>query len=237
VRLLSKTQIAVDTSLAKKKLIDEGLSVARKIDKMREEMLNLQKQQREFIEGTKSAIEKETKGVSEALEHLKTEVSMLVAEREKLKEPLDKEWTQLKEVQKKLSEDQGIFKQHQQDLSATKILSDAREVALDGKDKRLNLTQAEFERILQEAKDEKLHADSILSAARGKQEVMDKMIESRLDEVIVRENTVEFNRQGLEQITKNQEMKEKELVDRERAVTDKYNQLLKTQENVKHTKG
>ncbi len=61
----------------RKQQIDEGIALAKKIDAMREELLSLQKQRNNFIEGTKVALELETNQLYEKKISLQKEVNLL----------------------------------------------------------------------------------------------------------------------------------------------------------------
>ena len=228
MKLLTKNQIAVDTSLSRKRNIDEGVFIAKKIDALREDLSTLQKQRLDFIIGTKQELENETKSLHQIVYDLKMEVEEIEINRNKLKEPLDKEWELLKEDKFNLEAEQNLFKQHKAKLDDREFYVSAKEVEVEDKNRRVDLIQGEFERILKESQDEKILVDSILSETKGKAEVMNKMIESRLDEVIERENRVKFNLQGIEQKEKNNDEREKELNDRDRQINDKYNTLQET---------
>lgn len=77
MKLLTKSQIVVSNSQIKKSQIEEGVRIAKKIDLLREELLSLQKQRLDFIEGTKNEIVKRTEKEQRELEKVLKEKQKL----------------------------------------------------------------------------------------------------------------------------------------------------------------
>lgn len=104
MKLLEKSQLNNLKQTEQKTIIDSGVALARKIDVLRVELLDMEKNRADFINGSRSELEnaikdlRTTKGI---LDSEITEQRKLLA---KLREPLDEEWHKLSIGQTELSE-------------------------------------------------------------------------------------------------------------------------------------
>lgn len=92
MKLLEKTQIIAKQTAERKAAIDSGVFIARKVDNLRQDLLNLEKQRADFISGSHEEFEKalgELRIKKVTLEKEITEQEKILA---KLREPLDEEW-------------------------------------------------------------------------------------------------------------------------------------------------
>lgn len=209
----------------------EGLALAQKVDALRKEYNQLQKNRDEFVAGTIKEIEKATKTKSDQLNSLQGQIEVLEAKRKELLKPLNAEWKEL-ELSKKDFEKQKnyiLLKESQVNL-AEQILTEKIKSNKKIED-RNNLIQEQFKRLLDEVKTEKLDADNILKDTKANRDEIEKECADRLIKVSELENKADFNRQANENERKNFEKykkeKEQELNDRERQINDKYNILLR----------
>ncbi len=104
MKLLPKSVINTELANQKKKQIDEGLLIARKIDALRITLLSLEKQQKDFISGMKDEVNKELKSLIDKLASTKIEIQDLEDKRKLLLLPLTKEWNEVNEQRKQIKE-------------------------------------------------------------------------------------------------------------------------------------
>jgi hypothetical protein len=105
MKLLKKSTIQKDIAEQKRQQIDEGLTIARKVDALRLTLANLEGQHAKFIEGMKAELERQTGQLSKDVDNKRQEVAYLEAERLELIKPLTAEW---EEVAKKSAEIEQI---------------------------------------------------------------------------------------------------------------------------------
>ncbi len=96
MRLLKKNTLATEIALQSKLQIDAGLTIARKVDALRDKLASLEEQERIFIRGTQDRLKEAITPLQVEYEGLKYDIGRLEEERAKLKAPLDHEWATLK---------------------------------------------------------------------------------------------------------------------------------------------
>lgn len=226
----------INTQLAesKRSQIDEGVRIAKKIDVLRDSLLDLERSRNDFIQNTAMEIEKANLLGQSKLEEIKKEIKKAEEYRGKLREPLDLEWQNLEEEQFTFDKDQEDFKNKQIELAKRKEVLQVRETETDNTFNRNNLIKEEVERLLNVAKQEQLDADVILNNAKANEERVNQEISDRLKEVVMKEEKVEFDLKANEQIKKNYEFREKELIDLDREIKDRYATLLRAEEYIKN---
>jgi hypothetical protein len=230
MKIPSKQQVSVQIADQKRHQVAEGLIIARKIDVMRDSLLNLERNQKNFIEQS-------TKELNEATDKLYTK--KIVLEREikeaedklaELRKPLDEEWNELKLRQESLAEEEQHLKIKMQDLEVISQKQTEKQDKLSRQEKHNGLIQEQFCRLLDEAKEEKLSADQMLKDTIANRDEIEKECAERLLAVSVKEEKVEFDLQANEQIKKIYEAKRKELETKEKEFNAKiqtFNQVKK----------
>lgn len=77
MKILKKQIINTQIAEHRRQQIEEGLSLAKKIDALRNELLELQKKRTDFIEGTKSELQQQLKSLYQEKEKLEEEIKCL----------------------------------------------------------------------------------------------------------------------------------------------------------------
>ena len=222
MKIPSKQQVSVQIADQKRHQVAEGLIIARKIDVMRDSLLNLERNQKNFIEQS-------TKELTEATEKLYTK--KVVLEREikeaeiklaELRKPLDEEWGRATEKKLELEAyaNQLAVKKLNFDLDKDEFLK--KQDKLSKQEKHNDLIQEQFCRLLEEAKQEKLLADQILKDTIANRDEIEKELAERLLAVSVKEEKVEFDLQANKQMVKIYEARNKELETKEKEFNAKY---------------
>lgn len=217
----------------KRQQIAEGTLMVEKIEALRKALNSLQDQHKHFIEQSKEEMQRETSELFGQKETIKAEVVSLTAVREELRRPLDKEWKELRDAQ-------TIFERSKEKFEVKDGKLDARERELKNREARIDVTleraeeaQIESEQRSKDAKIAKEDAEYALKAMQNNKQNADEEIAKRMEEMKKKEDSVEFEKQGVEHVKKLNALKEKELNDRERAINDKYATLLRTEKRIK----
>jgi hypothetical protein len=95
MKLLEKKQINATVQIERKNQIDSGIFLASKVDKLREDLLNLEKQRSDFIKGSKEQLQMAIGDLQKQKDNLEFEIKEATKRLAKLREPLDEEWKQL----------------------------------------------------------------------------------------------------------------------------------------------
>lgn len=114
MKLLSKTDIQLTKAAERKREVDEGAKLARKVDALRELAAKEQTNLTVFREASIKQVKKEIQDAIEEKNVLLNEIELLKEQRKALQKPLDKEWERLEKEKVKLE----VLKE---DLSLRKI--------------------------------------------------------------------------------------------------------------------
>lgn len=233
MKLLDKKNIDVLKSSEKKFEIDEGLKLARKIDTLREisakEEVNLSKFRTETLKNIKNEIDVL---ISEKIS-LQKNIDVLDKERKLLTVPLDEEWGEIKKEKEEIlkeREDNAVNKSNLIQLdSIYRNHNDSLKIEIarigDMKEKVL----AEYS-IAEQLKNE---ATAILNDSTRRLNESISSIKDRESELFQREKTVEILSRDNENMKQILKIKEIDLINKEKAINDKYQTLLRTEQRLK----
>ena len=96
MKIPSKQQVSVQIADQKRHQVAEGLIIARKIDTMRDSLLNLERNQKNFIEQSTIELTKATDKLHTKKIVLEREIKEADEKLAELRKPLDEEWKELK---------------------------------------------------------------------------------------------------------------------------------------------
>ena len=165
MKLLSKSEVNLQNALQRKDQIESGMSLAGRVDRLRETFGQLQSEQREFILGSQKAIDEAVAEGFARKKSLDGEISLLEERKRVLMEPLDAEW-------RKLEHDRSEFDLRNAELCSKLALEDEKQQKMDNL-----IIQAEQER----HRASNAH-ETALENARRSDEVL-KETESKLFEI------------------------------------------------------
>jgi len=97
MKLLPKQQLNVVIANQKKAQIDEGLTIAKKVDVLRQTLADLERQHNLFIAGMEEELKRRTESLREEIKSLEYEIGNLKDIRKDLLKPLDEAWEKVKE--------------------------------------------------------------------------------------------------------------------------------------------
>jgi len=203
MQLLPKSIINTEIASQKKKQIDEGLLIARKVDSLRETLASLEKQHSDFIGGMQRELKSQTQPLIDKIANLKLEIESLEVKRKELLKPLTKEWEEVNSKQKELdtlseqmSKDKIVIKQTQAVLEER--LKKEKENSF-----KINTIKNELTKVLQKAEENKIKTDETLKLTEMAKEKSLKEIEERTQaikerdaEVAVKEREVNLQKES-----------------------------------------
>lgn len=228
MKLLPRKQLDVQVAFEKKQQIDEGVKIASRIDVLRQTLASLEVQHKEFLGGMQAELKRTTQGLIDGIAAKKKELVELQAEIEKKRIPLDAEKAELVQERKivsslkvdydkkikevSLKESQLSAKNTKANTSLSNIKVREREL-IKFYDKIAKLEQS-TQVINKKAADEKEEQDRLLEEARSRLRTREAKCKSDMQSVL--------NLQGLLLL------KETELDNRDKAITDRYETLQRT---------
>lgn len=233
MQLLSKNQIQRESSEERRRQIEEGAKLARKVDELRQaqftEQVNLQK----FKEGTLEQLSKEIGALTEQKNKLKDEVYSLTLRKAELLVPLDEEWikvtnksNELKQIENSLQEATYKLK-----VKESEIENKAKEIATE--DSRIKdskeLTQKhliEAENLMEQSKQGLSNAEKEANRLINEATEINRKSLAKEADILFKEDYILRREYFINE-------KEKELSQKERLINDRYETLLRT---IKRTK-
>ena len=220
----------VNTQIAdqKRHQVLEGVMIAKKVDVLRASLLELERNQKNFIEQSTIELTKATEKLHTKKIVLEREIKEAEEKLAELRKPLDEEWKQLVISQNNYEKEYTLLFDDKIKLEAREQKAKEKQEELSRQAKHNDLIQEQFIRLLDEAKAEKSDADQILSDARANRDEIKQECNERLEQVAIREEKVQFDLQANENVAQINKAKELELNKRERQINDKYATLQRT---------
>lgn len=232
MKLLPKRQITLVVAQERKQHIDEGVAIARKVDALRESLATLEKQHKDFLE--QISLESQTKRdeAQAKLDQLQREIGDLTESRQKLLEPLDKEWERVTAVRELNEQEKREIAVDRLVLQQAQSILEDRKKEVDESQRSALFTIEQSEIAIKQFHTERDWFDKESKAIEQQRRELRSEItisgaqhEVWQQETTERENKIQFDLEHIEQRTK-------ELDDRDREVKDRYEQLLKTEQEV-----
>ncbi len=234
MKLLDKKRILADENLQKKQQIDEGVRLARKVDLLREELMSLESQHKSFLERSKSELDKTLGPLIERKAQLEKEIKQGETKILELRKPLDKEWSILHKEKEKIEEKINLLHSKEADLSKRNDEISVKEKKLKVRETNITALEEDTTKLNKDASDLKKEAKAI--NAKAKKEHSEQVANFDKENTLLasKQKQVEIDAKENARIKAIQDKKEKHLNDRERAINDKYQTLLRTIELTKH---
>lgn len=236
MKLLKKSTVQNDVAEQRKNQVDEGLALAKKIDALRQTLLQEETNLALFRAGTIGSVNQEIETISRKKEILEDEVRDLDERRRIATLPLDKEWKDLESHSKELDLKEQNYKDKYSDLMEGYAYLTRETKALDSEKKRLDKQSRDLDVLNQKSLETKSSAEKIYQEAENTKndinihssQVSKELLHKRTN-LLALERELEIKNQKLNS-------KEQELLQKERAINDKYETLLRTQKYVTERK-
>lgn len=173
MKLLEKSQVNNLKQNEQKAIIDSGVSLARKIDVLRVELLDMEKKRSDFINGSRAELESAIGGLRATKNDLDSEISEQRKLLEKLREPLDEEWNKVREQAEQLTVLQAESEEYFKSLILERGLLLEEKKLVDAQNNTAWNNQYETEKLLEQAKNDRIQTKKILDAAQASKDRYD----------------------------------------------------------------
>lgn len=233
MKILAKKAIDVQVTAQKKAQIDEGVAIATKIDALRQTLLSLEAQHKNFIDGMKDSLNIETKYLIEKIANLKLEISNLEEEREKLLIPLTSAWDSVNERDSILQVKEKEVDRREKVLIPLEVKATEREEKTKEAFSRIKVRERELIKVYDSAETLKKEAEDINKQVVIGKERSEKDIETRYSVLKTKEEQAQYSLEFYESKKSVLDARERELNQKETLINDRYQTLLRTQARLK----
>lgn len=221
MRLLSRPEASSQASQQRKEQADSGMYIAGRVDRLRETLVQLETQQREFVKGNRKAIDE---ALSEGLarkEALLSEIAALERRKSEAMKPLDEEWEKVRDAGSESAARKA-------EIDRKTALCEAKESEVDNLVLQAYNDRTEASRTLQEAleifekaKTELLVAEQLRTKTGELVEKSGADIAERLKVIEMEARRLEYDRKHYADFEKELKKRENDLKDREKRLTIK----------------
>jgi len=187
MKLLTKSQVSQEVNFQKKQQIDEGISIATRVDALRKTLGELELQYKEFatlkqkeLDGLFTALEKE-------IQEKRYEIKILEERRIKLLKPLNEEWKQVKEAQSELETKEEEYNGRIIVLKCLENRLEARENGLAPQLKSLGEKITANELATKRTQVNLKKSEEILKSAEIKEKDINNLVSEKMQELLERE--------------------------------------------------
>lgn len=234
MKLLPKKQVQSLVEDQRRVQIDEGVTLARKVDALREKLADLQQQHSLFVMGMEDNLKERTKKLFEIIQEKETEIKLLEVKRQELLKPLDIAWktveireTELNNLKADLETDLANLNRKEQGID--KKNNEAKTIL-----NHIKVRERELERTFDKAEQLKIEAEKIYLQKVNDKEKQDKKFDERNRALDLAESAVKSYEFTLSQRQEQIEMREKEneaetirLKDKELTLERAFNRIRK----------
>lgn len=232
MKLLKKSTINVEIASERRKQIDEGMFVAKKVDLLRETLVNLEQQHAKFVDGMERQLVDRTKETAIKLKSLQDEITSLQEKRNLLLIPLDEEWKkvnirelEIEKLKNDLIEQSSLFLKQQLDLD---IQKKKEKTVLT----RINTREKELIRVYSRAEENTQKSEEVLNIRLREKTEDDKFFEEKNKELIdreasiaVKERELKIHKDIVDEKIKENDIREMKLLDREQTLEREINRI------------
>ena len=210
--LPKKLDLDKQKSLERKKEIDDGVALARRVDELRRLKLEEERRLNEWRETTLKTVQQEENDIIEQKNNLKGELETLKEERKELLKPLNKEWAEIHDTEKELDERiKNIY---------------IREIELKALKQELEDEQNRISEIISKARKNEQDTEKFREEASSLRDLSQREYEMAKTEHDIQTRNAEKEVQKLIQREKEYEVASKTIEIREQQVKDKESELI-----------
>lgn len=225
MKLLRKSVLNTQVATQRREQINEGVTLAQKVDGLRQKLGNLEEQERIYLAGMRKRLEETTEGLQEGIDAKKLELVEIEKERQRLLTPLDEEWTKVKNREREIVLKLGALDVKENRLDASQKRLDMKLVKAKESLGKIKVCERELEKTCQSAND--LEAEALKNR--------DETLEEREKEhQLLDVRKAQLDGQEARNIQENEsnvlfkdllDMREKEVRDREILIKDREDTL------------
>lgn len=228
MKLQSIKQLNNELANERKKQIDEGLYIAQKVDVLRQTLASLEAQHQKFLAGSREESDKVIAELDQKKSTLKNEISKLEERRIELLKPLNDKWDELEEQKQAHKLELADFEIRNDLLKTKEKEFSEKEKQLNQKQETLSNQEEVIKRVSRETqelneqaknlKNKQLEEYTLSTTELGE---LRKELEEKEKLLVIQAN---FNKHRENILNK----REKELNNKDRAIKDKYETLMRT---------
>ncbi len=220
MKLLDRKTVNVELARQRKQQIDEGVTIATKIDVLRQTLGSLEAQHKTFLTGMQSELQRATEGLSDGIAAKKKELIVLEEKRQQLLIPLD---VARKEIETKLIEVSNLKSLADKKLAQTlRNEQKAEENNKTAKDilGRIKIRERELSKAYNDADRIREETQDMHNKMLAKKKSQDEYYEKTEIELTNRIARIEFDTQANENYKKLLESREQDIIIQERINAD-----------------
>lgn len=228
MRLQDKKTISRDVASQKKKQIDEGIAIAKKVDALRETVSQEEQRLERFRKESVVAVQKEIDVLIVHKNSLIEDIKSLEKEKKRLLIPLDAEWEEVNRKKKELFLLEGELYGMQEHLDQLRVEAERglKEIELD-KGRAEDMKHRASEALVQ-AEESLEKAHEVSATMRNKAQAILSSVELRQVAVAEQEEGMRRREEEVDRVWANVRAKETDLAYREIVLRDRYKELEKT---------
>lgn len=167
MRLLPKAEVAKAKAIDRQREITEGMALAKKVDRLREVVVQEEQSLTQFREKTISELQDQIKGKTELRDALLLDVRNLEDRREKALEPLTVAWDELRRAEVEVGKEKQLYTRKHLELLAKEATLTNRERDLVKQENTIELLESDIRRRLSLAEVSKAKSDIELKQHRS----------------------------------------------------------------------
>lgn len=225
MKLLEKRTVNVQVQAQKKSQIDEGMAIATRVDTLRRTLGDLEAQQAIFLSGMENELRKKTQPLHQELSELTREVADLKEQRKKLLEPLNEEWSKVREQMAVVQGKEIYLDERLQLFSEQEAGRKLREKKSVDEARRLEVESNASAELFSQAKKEYARAETVSRGTDALRASAQEDIAERSHEFDIREGQIAAREREISMQNDFIESEKKRLKDVERVLNDRAGTL------------
>lgn len=225
MKLLTKQEISDKKTQERKLEVDEGIKLARKVDKLREMAVSEESNLAKFREENMRLLKESIEALTGQRDFLQNNIMALQEEKRELLVPLDKEWRKVRAIEDRLAKFGEELNEKHIQLQNTEMEYDLKVEKLKEERSRLKDDREGVSELIKEAKSKLKEAKDILETSNSKKEEIERHIKIEYQELTKKEAEISTRE-------KNNKLKESsllkladDLAKKDRQINDKYETL------------
>ncbi len=197
MKLLEKSELDRKRTVDKKLEVDQGAILAKKIDALRELYSFEEARINLFREESLKQIKEEMSDGYNTIKAYSEEIAKLRIERQKLLEPIDKEWKQLLYSQSVLDKEQERNLVWEKELSVKCNSLTDKEILLIQRTKQINQKEEQITNLMISTENREKQANNLLERSKKQSLTIHSKIKEATDKLITRETDIAVRERDL----------------------------------------
>lgn len=233
MQLLKKSEVQAAKNLDRKREIDEGVKLAKRVDALRQAASTEEASLKHTRDAALAELHRDVAELVAQKTTLRGEIPVLQAQKAEALRPLDEEWHRLREFEASLAE-------RDEETRAVEASNDTRAHILDLQDTNIALEKERTlndrersKKLLEEAFRDSERAKEIKAEAVASAKESDAQVRIREKALKIREGALLLRIIATDARGNSQDEREIEQNNRDRALNDKYETLLRTEARIK----